>query len=350
MSVQRRSLLGVPGLLRPIMVGLTVVFATVGSCQADDDRIDTVRVREVVGRSVPLLQASAATYIEKKACFSCHHQGLLAVAVARARRAGFEIDRSRTVQQSAFTLKYFGGRAKRVRIGQGVPGGAYNAGYALWGLHEAGDKPDSVTGDLVAYLRTTHRDDGSWQIRTHRPPLEDSDFTATALGLQGLQLYSGKDQAKDLAARIVRAREWLLTAEAKTNEDRVFRLMGLVWAGDGAKETKRLTDELVGHQRDDGGWAQLAGRESDSYATGQALVALKMAGVSVGHRSYQEGCRFLLKTVKPDGSWLVTTRSKPIQTYFESGFPYKKSQFISICGTCWATLALVELIPVATAD
>jgi hypothetical protein len=75
-----------------------------------------------------------------------------------------------------------------------------------------------------------------------------------------------------------------------------------------------------------------------------------MAGVSVGRGSYQQGCRFLLKTVKADGSWLVTTRSKPIQTYFESGFPYKKSQFISICGTCWATLALVELIPVATVD
>ena len=86
-------------------------------------------------------------------------------------------------------------------------------------------------------------------------------------------------------------------------------------------------------------------RKGDSYATGQALFALKAAGMKVGDESYQKGCRYLLKTVKSDGSWLVTTRSKAIQKFFDSGFPHEKSQFISICGTCWATLALLELLP-----
>jgi hypothetical protein len=36
---------------------------------------------------------------------------------------------------------------------------------------------------------------------------------------------------------------------------------------------------LLHAQRSDGGWAQIAALTSDAYATGQALVAVKEAGV-----------------------------------------------------------------------
>ena len=334
-------------ILQVILVGTGLVLSGSGVLMAADGPVTSESVRNVLNRSVPLLQKSASTYVEKRDCFSCHHQGLAAVAIARARRAGFAVDADLTVEQSDFTFEYFNGRGKRVRVGEGVPGGPYNAGYALWGLHADGRKPDSVTNDLVAYLKTKHRRDGSWRIRTHRPPLEDSHFTATALSLQGLQLYCGKNGAKDLAERIPRVTKWLLKAEVKTNEDRVFRLLGLVWAGAGKTDVEKLAAELTSKQRPDGGWAQLPERKSDSYATGQSLFALKAVGMKVSDECYQKGCRYLLKSVKSDGSWLVTTRSKAIQKYFDSGFPHEKSQFISICGTCWATLALLELLPVA---
>ena len=51
---------------------------------------------------------------------------------------------------------------------------------------------------------------------------------------------------------------------------------------------------------------------------------------------------WLLKNQKPDGSWYVKTRSRPIQKYFESGFPHGQDQFISISATCWAVLALTS--------
>ena len=41
-----------------------------------------------------------------------------------------------------------------------------------------------------------------------------------------------------------------------------------------------------------------------------------------------------------DGSWIVETRSVPIQAYFESGFPYGVNQWISAAATGWATTAL----------
>ncbi len=55
--------------------------------------------------------------------------------------------------------------------------------------------------------------------------------------------------------------------------------------------------------------------------------------------------RYLVDTQLEDGSWHVVTRAKPFQTYFETGFPHGKDQFISIAASSWATLALVLTIP-----
>ena len=64
-------------------------------------------------------------------------------------------------------------------------------------------------------------------------------------------------------------------------------------------------------QRTDGGWARIPTIESDSYATGQALVSLQqMGGLSVESEAYRRGVRFLLETQQEDGSWLVETRRR----------------------------------------
>jgi squalene cyclase len=98
--------------------------------------------------------------------------------------------------------------------------------------------------------------------------------------------------------------------------------------------------ELLSLQRDDGGWNQLPEMESDAYATGTALVALHDAGLATSDAAYQRGLRYLLKTQQEDGSWHVKSRSKPFQTYFETGFPHGKDQFISAAASGWATTAL----------
>jgi squalene cyclase len=102
------------------------------------------------------------------------------------------------------------------------------------------------------------------------------------------------------------------------------------------------SEELIKQQRKDGGWAQLDSLQSDAYATGSVLVTLhEAAGLSVKDETYQRGVEFLLKTQKSDGSWHIASRSRPFQTYFESGFPHGKDQWISSAGTSWATMALL---------
>ena len=46
-----------------------------------------------------------------------------------------------------------------------------------------------------------------------------------------------------------------------------------------------------------------------------------------------------------DGSWLVRSRSKPFQAYFESGFPHGHDQWVSSNGTAWAAIALSYATP-----
>src|SRR5439155_24846117 len=101
----------------------------------------------------------------------------------------------------------------------------------------------------------------------------------------------------------------------------------------------------------DGGWAQLPDMETDAYATGTALVALHQAGgLAMRAAAYHKGLRYLMASQLEDGSWHVKTRSKPIQTYYESGYPHGEDQFISINAAGWATTALELALPVTSGE
>jgi N-acyl-D-amino-acid deacylase len=95
------------------------------------------------------------------------------------------------------------------------------------------------------------------------------------------------------------------------------------------------------------GWAQLDEMHSDAYATGQTLFVLQATGHDPAEAAYQRGVRFLLETQRPDGSWLVVSRSRPIQRYhaFDDEDPLGRNQFISVPATSWAVAALAAAAP-----
>ncbi len=287
--------------------------------------------RKAVTRSIGLIEKSVSVYIEERSCFSCHHQALSVMALGRAKLAGFTIQDNIVSAQTKFTLEYFTNRKDRLPKGEGVPGGSYSAGYALAGLTAAKEPANEISKALIQYLLKKQNKDGSWRIGTHRPPLEDSHFTATALGIKGIPE----------GTHTKRASNWLKQAKAKSTEDHTFKVLGLHWAKADPEKTA-AAKTLLKLQREDGGWAQLPKMKSDAYSTGQVLAALKQSGLlKAGSPQYKQGVAWLLKNQKADGSWQVKTRSKPIQKYFESGFPHSKDQFISISATCWAVMALL---------
>ena len=164
------------------------------------------------------------------------------------------------------------------------------------------------------------------------------------MSLRALQLYAPRSRRAEYEAAVQLAAQWLAASHPATTEDRTFQLLGLRWASAKASIIATAARDLLTEQRGDGGWAPLSmtAMESDAYATGQALVALREAGaLTLSSPAYQRGVRFLLDTQASDGSWHVKTRAFAIQPYFESDFPYGNDQWISAAATNWATMALI---------
>ena len=303
-------------------------------------------VRAAVAKALPLLEKSAAEYTRQRQCFACHHQALPLLALTTARTHGFTVGDESVQKQLKFTADSLTKGRDGYRKGVGQGGQADTAGYALFALEVGGFKPDETTAAVAEYLLLRNKDLEHWRTSSLRPPTEASAFTTTYLALRGLRAFGTAEQKERIAARTEQALGWLLKTPAKDTEDRVFRLWALKLAGAEEKEVRAAAWELVQSQRADGGWGQTDDRGSDAYATGTALAALhQAAGLKADSPAYRQGLAFLLKAQRPDGSWLVRTRSLPIQVYFESGFPHGKDQFISISASSWAVTALALACP-----
>ena len=239
---------------------------------------------------------------------------------------------------------------ERALQGIGIPGDADTVSYILLGLAAEGHPADRATDAMAQFLLDRQGAEGHWFLLAHRPPIESSVIEVTASSMRALQIYGGRHGAASTQA-IQRAARWLAQASVASNEDRVFRVMGLTWAARGTADVARIATgdaiaaavrDLKAAQRPDGGWAQTSSLASDAYATGQALVALAASGlVPKDDAARRRGTDFLLGTQLADGSWFVRTRALPIQPYFEADFPHGRNQFISAAATNWAARALL---------
>ena len=304
-------------------------------------------LRSAIGKSLPLLTAGARGSMEKRErCFTCHNQGMPIMALVTAQSRGIAIDADELRKQVQFTADFLAKNRENYLAGKGQGGQSDTAGYALWALDNGGWKPDATTTAVTEYLLQWQRDLGHWKPQSRRPPTEQSLFTSSYVALRGLRTFGTPEQRERTDRRREQVLAWLVKTPAEDHEDRVFRLRALHAAGAPEAEIRGAAKKLLGSQRTDGGWAQLDDMTSDAYATATALVALHQAGgLATTDAAYRKGLRLLLTTQLGDGSWHVKTRSNPVQTYFESGYPHAADQFISIAAAGWATTALALALP-----
>ena len=299
-------------------------------------------VREAAQRAISLLQKSGTQFVRVSGCVSCHHSFLPQMTIAAARSHGVPVDEKSarlTTEATLAALKPL--LEEAAKSDDRVPDPSITVSYALLGLAADGHPADANTDAMVRLVARWQMEDGGFRGFPLRPPIESSNFTATALSIRALQLY-----AKNPEEQAQRARGWLLDAKPETNEDRAMQLLGLAWADAEPGEIRERARQLIAEQRPDGGWSQLPELSSDAYATGQALVALqRAANLPASDPAIQGGIGFLIRTQFADGSWLVRTRTFPFQPYKESGFPYGKDQWISAAGTSWAAMALSLSLP-----
>lgn len=300
-------------------------------------------IRAAVEKAIPLLEKGSGESTTKVKCFTCHNQAIPTFALSLARERGFTVNGDNLKKQVEVTLADLSSAREAYLKGQGQGGGVDRAGYALLTLERGQAKADDTTAAVTEYLLL--KDQDGWKGNSNRPPSEASRFTTTALALRELRVFGTEAQQERITTRRAAARNWLLATTPGDTEDRAFRLMALKEAEATAGAMATAIVALRKSQREDGGWAQLDGMESDAYATGSVLTALRTAGVPAADPDYRRGVDYLLKTQLPDGSWYVKSRSKPFQPYYESGFPHGKDQFISIAASSWATAALVLALP-----
>ena len=295
--------------------------------------------RAAVERSLPTLGAASGRMLTDGGCVACHAQPLTGVAVHLARSIGWTtVSAAGDSAQALTTLTANAPGLLQFRDGGGLPDTLVYASFLLAG---AGTPPGRATDVLVNYLAAKQRPEGNWKgTGATRAPMQDGNFSRTALSIRALTAFATPARAGEYKARVERAATWLAAQPPVSTEDRVMQLLGLHWANaDGAARQKRMP-QLRALQRGDGGWAQTPHLESDAYATGQVLYTLRQLGVPAADPALQRGAAFLLRTQREDGSWHVTSRAMKIQPYFESGFPYEHDQWISHAATAWATMAL----------
>jgi ankyrin repeat protein len=310
--------------------------------------------REAVQRALPILQKSASAFVEKRACFSCHHNALSILTLRLAQHRGFAIDSKvlGAVEQKTFrelqNPNALDDAVQAANLSDPTP----NESLLLMAAHASGLSRDTVTAVIAQRMATWQRDD-HWVTSDFRPPHSSSPFTATATAVAAIRYYMPDELSSELGLAIRRARQWLVSTRPNSTEDASFRLMGLAWTGLGPRNPDMLNaaNDLRAMQSPDGGWSQLSGYESDAYSTGEAVYALHEAGVPTTDNAVQKGILFLRSSQAKDGSWHVSSRmlspadiSPP---YFSTGFPYGKDEYLSYAGSCWAVMALLSALPEA---
>ena len=320
-----------------------------------DGKVPDEQIRDSASRAIALLQRSSDAFlrsgvVRQQACVSCHQQTFPAIAFAWARERGVPVDEISIARQLQDQVRYWNRSEKIARSYELIrpqPDTPVLLGYGLLGLSVLGYPADALTEAMVWYLHATQRPDGSWPAADYRPPMEDGPIQGAAFALRALQLYPLPGAESEQNERIARARDYLRNARPISFNQRVFQFLGLGWAGETQERLRPLITAIVEKQRSDGGWAQLDGLSSDSWATGQALFSLNaLGGLAVTDPVFQKGIRFLLRTQFEDGSWYVRSRAWPFQPHFESDFPHGKDQWISASGTAWATMALLLTQPI----
>ncbi len=328
---------------------LSILFILIAQVAAAQSLTET---RSAVMRALPMLQRSAATFVTERACVSCHHNAVTILTLRLARRHGIDVDSKTLDAVEAKTFRELRSASslddavQAANVSDPTP----NDSYLLLAADAAG-LPRDLTTAVYARRMAHWQRDGHWITSDFRPPHSSSVFTATATAVRALRVYMPEELSAEREASVRRARDWLATAAAASTEDAAFRVMGLVWSDASSAQVSTAARDLIDRQRSDGGWPQLSGYISDAYSTGEALYALREAGVALTDPAWRKGLKFLISTQARNGTWHVRTRMiSPAEIsppYFSTGFPYGKDEFLSYTGSCWAVMALLAALPEA---
>lgn len=262
-----------PGAYKTAAAVLATLLTGAGVARASE-KDDAAALSAAIAKSVPLLQSSAQTWIEKRSCVSCHHSALGSLAVATARERGFRVDEALVDAQ---LRRMHPAEPRDLLVGQGGENGQFGRSYMMAGMAGAGVPRSRVTDVMAHFVQGKQAKDGSWPSSSHRPPLEDSAVTVTALAIRALDAYvllaagyaGGLESVRLLLEHGASARSEAsglspIVAATETGDEEKIAL--LLEAGAGLEEGAPDSTPLLAaaFQRDAGLLRSLAARGADS--------------------------------------------------------------------------------------
>ena len=197
---------------------------------------------------------------------------------------------------------------------------------------------DPSTDALVHFLLAKQQPAGNWDGIGTRAPIQDGDFSRTAMAIQTLTVYGMPGRKAEIAERVGRAADWLAKHAPQSTQERMMQILGLKWAGAqaGLRETRTKEVDRPATPRRRLGANSVSGERCLCYRPVLYTLHHETGFASADDPAFRRGVEFLLRTQKEDGSWYVKSRAMKIQPYFQSGFPYDHDQWISASATAWA--------------
>lgn len=182
--------------------------------------------------ALALLQRASTEFFKQSGCVGCHDQPITVAAYGVARGSGMPVDEAAAKQHLAM-IDSENARAREFAVERVELGGATDPpAYVLFSMALAKVPADANTNAEVVYLAGAQHRDGTWRLEgLSRSPIQEGNIARTALAARALQVYAIPGLKPGFDARIARARDWLLTARADTNDDfAMWALASTGWA------------------------------------------------------------------------------------------------------------------------
>lgn len=287
------------------------------------------QIRSSASRGLAFLAQSSREWTEQHRCFGCHVQAVTMEALSVGKK-----------HQYTIAPTDLAGMVKALKMG--VTAGGHTTGVAFEGSAWARYDQwvgNNETNELLRYaqeLLALQNKEGAIPDDDRRLPVTGGTLETTFQAAQTWRQAYARTADEKWLSPMRRAEHFLVQQSASFgSEKRVyiqdinFALLGLLASGVTRTEAsaQRLIKLLIDRQNADGGWSLDAG-QSDAFATGQTVYALKLAGHSDADLMVAKGIRFLVGKQGQKGEW---------QTYRSHQSGSEKAE------TMWAVLGLVTV-------
>ncbi len=297
--------------------------------------------KPAIEAGLKFLTDEAVSWKSERKCASCHHVPMTLWALGEAKQRGYAVSDKAIKELTSWVL----GKDDPAKINpkqkeqKDIFANPAPLLVAIGvGSLQSKEHTDGIKAMLDLVVAGQDKD-GAWRLMYVWEPINSTPDAITTLALLALHNSEAGDAT---AAKMAYPKgiAWLEKNAGSSTQSIALRLALLKRVGRLGKEWEPLADELLGRQRNDGGWGQTKEEPSDAYATGQVLYALAEAGRAKDATKIKKGVDFLLKSQEEDGSWEM--KSRPGQPQNRAA---KELGPISHAGTAWAVIGLVKATP-----